>query len=122
MAWFKVDDQLHTHPKSRRAGLDAMGLWGVSGSFCMAYKTSGFVPGWFVASWPKGKALAVKLVTAGLWDESERDGESGWYFHDWEHHQPSDDEIERSREYARDRQRKRRRRLAEARESGGDKP
>jgi len=39
MPFFRTDDQMHGHPKARRAGLSALGLWDMSGSHSMAYKT-----------------------------------------------------------------------------------
>lgn len=122
MPWFKVDDTLHSHPKPRRCGLAAMGLWAVAGSHSMSYKTEGFVPDWFVSSWPKGRPLAAELVKCGLWETATKDGERGWKFHDWEHYQPSADEIEADRAYARERQRRRRAKLREARLTGRDTP
>lgn len=118
MPWFKVDDTLHSHPKPRKAGLPAMGLWALSGSYSMAYKTDGFVPEWFVASWQNGRKLADLLVKAGHWEIGEKDGDAGWFFHDWLDYQPSSDEIEADREHARDRQRKRREKLRQSREEG----
>ena len=120
MPWFKVDDTLHSHPKPRKVGLAALGLWSLAGSYSMAYKTDGFVPDWFVTSWPQGRKWADVLVKGGLWEIGEKDGEAGWFFHDWLHYQPSSDEIEQGREYARDRQRKRRQRLRDAREGGDE--
>lgn len=114
MAWFKVDDQLHGHPKPRSAGLEAMGLWSVAGSHSMAYKGDGFVPGWYVDSWPRGRRLAAKLVAARLWHEGERDGVPGYLFHDFEDYQPTSDEIEKDREASRVRQRNRRERMRQA--------
>jgi hypothetical protein len=93
-----------------------MGLWALAGSYCMAYKTDGFVPDWFVNSWPNGRRLADTLVKAGHWEIGEKDGEAGWFFHDWLDYQPSSDEIEADREHARERQRKRRQKLRESRE------
>ena len=110
--WFKVDDTLHSHPKTRTAGLDAMGLWAMSGAFCMAYKLPGRVPEWFVQGFPKGKQLATRLVDAGLW----RPAEGGWEFHDWDDYQPEPDVIERTREKARERQRRRRGRVRDEEE------
>ena len=115
MPWFKVDDTLHSHPKVRRAGATAVGIWATAGSFSMAYKLDGFVPLYFLDGWGRsGLTAAGKLVQAGLWVEGERDGEKGYWFHDWEDYQPSSDEIERDREQARERQRRSRdaRRLA----------
>jgi hypothetical protein len=117
MPWFKVDDALHAHPKARAAGLPAMGLWAMAGSYCMSYKTDGAVPAWFVAGWPQGKALAAKLVAARLWETAE----DGYLFHDWADFQPTAEEIEAEREKSRERQRARRQRIRAGR-SGGVTP
>lgn len=123
MPWFKVDDTLHGHPKARKAGLEAVGLWAVAGAYCSAYKTDGFVPEWYVSSWRNGRKLASRLVNAkvvtptGFWEPATKNGEPGWQFHDWDHFQPSAEEIEEDRENARERQRKRRKRLREARDA-----
>lgn len=111
MPWFKVDDDLHSHPKARRVGLASLGLWVVSGSYSMSYKTDGFVPEWFVNGWPNGRRYAHTLADSGLWEPAEQDGEKGWLFHDWADYQPLSDEIEADRDKARERQRKRRARL-----------
>ena len=119
MSWFKIDDGFHSHPKARRAGAAAVGVWATAGSFCMAYKTDGFVPAYYLDGWGKtGLTSARRLVECGLWDVAEKDGERGFQFHDWEDYQPSSDEIERDREQARDRQRKSRQARREAREKG----
>jgi hypothetical protein len=124
MPWFKIDDTLHNHPKARKAGLAAVGLFTVGGSFCMAYKTDGFVPKWYVLSWPQGLKLANYLVTAGVpagfWEPVIKNGEEGWLVHDWEDYQPSADEIESDRKNARERQRKRRAKLRAARNGTSD--
>jgi hypothetical protein len=114
VSWFPVDDAFHTHPKSRKAGLEAVGLWTVSGSFCMAYLTDGFVPEWFVKEKPRGAALAKRLVEAGLWKAGKKAGESGWWFHQWKpectkHH------VEAAREKARQRKAKQRESQRESR-------
>lgn len=120
MPWFKVDDTLHSHPKPRKAGLAAMGLWAMAGSYSMAYKLDGFVPAYFVTSWPQGRRLADQLVKNDQWSFGEKNGEPGWYFHDWHDYQMSSDEIEADRERARERQRGYRKRLRERKESGDD--
>lgn len=118
MAWFKVDDTLHSHPKVRRAGAAAVGVWAAAGSYCMAYKTDGFVPAWWLDSWGKtGHTSARRLVDAGLWLEVDGDA-PGYIFHDWEDYQPSSDEIERDRELARQRQRRHREKRRQARQEG----
>lgn len=111
MAWFKVDDQLHSHPKARRAGLEAMGLWLLAGSHCMSYLTDGFVEAWFVQSWPHGPELANVLVREGLWLKVE----GGWQFHDWGEFQPTREKVEAERESAAERQRRKRDRDSDGR-------
>lgn len=115
MPWYKVDDGLHSHPKARRAGLAALGLWTVAGSWSAQHAQEGFVPNWFAAGWPNGRKRATELVAAGLWHAGERDGEAGWWFHDWEHFQPSRAEIERDREHNRERQKRFREKRRQAR-------
>lgn len=115
MAWFNVDDHFHSHPKARRAGLEAIGLWTIAGSHCRAHKSNGFVPEWLVLSWPRGRATARRLVSAGLWHADEEKGEPGWRFHDWLDIHNDADELEKQREAARERQRKRRAKLEELR-------
>lgn len=122
MPWFKVDDGLHSHPKPRRAGLGAMGLWTVAGSWSAQHAQEGFVPDWFVAGWPSGRKHAGQLVEAGLWQPVTVAAETGWRFHDWEHFQPSKEEIERDREHNRERQKRFREKRRQARENGGEKP
>lgn len=106
MAWFKVDDMLHSHPKARKAGVAAMGLWALAGAHSCAYKEDGFVPEWFVVSWPNGKRLAAQLAEAELWEAGQKNGVVGWWFHDWCDYQLTADEIEKDRQLARARQQK----------------
>lgn len=108
MARFSVDDTFHGHPKAREVGLEAIGLWAVSGSNSMCYKLDGIVPDWFVSSWPRGRILARKLVSAGLWITVDDGDVKGWRFHDWDDYQPLSEEIERQREMSRERSRRRR--------------
>jgi hypothetical protein len=102
MTWFKVDDTLATHPKARRAGLAAMGLWAVCGAYSSQHLTEGFVPEWYVKTWPKGLILAQKLVDSGLWTVSETEG--GWVFHQWDERNPTKEEVEERRAVDRERQ------------------
>lgn len=82
---FRVDDQQHAKDESRQAGLTAMGLWTMAGSWSMspAVLTDGWIPDWYVTSWPSGRKHATALVNAGLWVKSERDGQPGYQFTDW---------------------------------------
>ena len=106
MPWFKVDDTLHGHPKAHRAGLAAMGMWVLGGSYSASYVTEGFIPEWWVAGFRGGRRLAAELVTARLWAPFVKDGEDGWIFHDWNRFQPSKAEIDADRAAASDRQRR----------------
>lgn len=99
MPWFRVDDTLSSHPKARQAGLPAMGLWALAGSYAAQYLTEGFVPEWYVLSWPSGKKHAAALVGAGLWLVTD----GGWMFHQWDERQPSKEQVEADRMKTRER-------------------
>lgn len=107
MTWFKICDGLHDHPKARRAGTAAMGLWALCGSFCASNLTDGFVPRDVALRYGTARQ-AAKLVEVGLWVPTERDGEDGWQFHDWLEYQPSREDVQRKRKAAAQRQAKRR--------------
>jgi hypothetical protein len=104
MTWFKVDDTLGSHPKARAAGLAAMGLWVVAGAWSSQHLTEGFVPDWYVNSWPSGQKRAANLVQSGLWIEED----SGFRFHQWDERNPSKEQVESERAAARERQRRHR--------------
>lgn len=93
MPWFKVDDQLHAHPKRHRAGLRAMGLWVIAGSWSSSQLTDGIVPEDMLSALGGRKADAAALVAAGLWDETP----GGWCFHDWGNQNPTRDDVESQR-------------------------
>ena len=115
MPWFKVDDTLHSHPKTRRAGLAAMGLWVIAGSYCSQYTTEGFVPNWFVSGQKNGHKIAAVIVASGLWEKATKDGEQGYLFHDWEHFQMTKEEVEADKAHNRERQRRYRAKQREGR-------
>lgn len=99
MAWFNADDKMHSHPKPRKAGLEAMGLWLVCGTYCTDYLTDGLVPAWYVDSWPKGKQLAQKLIKAGFWTPTEED----YRFLSWDEYQRTKKQVEEDKAKARER-------------------
>lgn len=108
MPWFAVDDQLHSHPKARAAGLEALGLWTVAGAYAGAYMTDGHVPAWVVDSWgPEARAAAQRLVDARLWDAVD----DGWTFRSWSEFQRTRAQVQEDRKKARDRQAARRARM-----------
>lgn len=97
-----------------------MGLWTVAGSWSSQQLTEGFVPEWFVATWPNGKKLARALVEAGLWNEADGP-EPGWTFHDWTDANPTAEKEKERRRKARERQRRLREKSAAKREEALDK-
>lgn len=84
MPWFKVDDQLATHPKTVLAGNAAMGLWVRAGSWSAAHLTDGYVPASVVPMLGATTRQAAQLVKAGFWHAED----DGYRFHDWDVFQP----------------------------------
>lgn len=100
MAWVKIDDQLHAHPKVRRAwraSPRALGLHLLALSYCGQYLSDGFVDEDFVEErLPRRaeRADALKaLVDAGLWDVAD----GGWQIHDFLEYNRSRAETEETR-------------------------
>lgn len=86
MTWVKLDDQLHAHPKIKRAWKcrTALGLHLMALSYSGCFNTQGFVPADFVeeklpAKKERERATGV-LVESALWEPVER----GWQIHDWD--------------------------------------
>lgn len=113
MAWFKVDDKLHSHPKRHRAGLRAMGLWVICGSWCGDQLTDGFVPRDMLAALGGKPAEAKALVDAELWEAVP----GGWQYHDWPAQNPTRSEVEGYRDRERQRKAEWRAKKSELRES-----
>ena len=114
MAWFKVDDKLHSHPKVLGVPLRAMGLWVKAGSWCADQLTDGHIPRAVLAPLNATTADARALVAAGLWLEAD----GGWQFRDWVDYQPTKDQVEKRR--AEDAQRKAEARAARAAAKAAD--
>lgn len=108
MVWFKVDDKLHSHKKAMRAGAEAMGLWALAGSWAADQLTDGWVPDYAALRiTAHAEEYAGRLVAAGLWIEGEREGDKGWWFHQWvENGQPTRSDVEKKRAGLRERQRR----------------
>ena len=79
MAWFKVDDKLHSHPKVLGVPLRSMGLWVLAGAWSADQLTDGFIPRAVLPALQAKPSDARDLVTSGLWLEVD----GGWQFHDW---------------------------------------
>ena|SRR5699024_824634 len=108
MAWFKVDDKFHSHPKVLGLPLRAIGLWTKAGAWCADQLTDGYIPKTAVTVLGGTAGDARLLVEAGLW---KVDGD-GWRFHDWLELQPSRKDTLEKREQ--DRARKAEARAAKA--------
>lgn len=119
--WFKVDDKLHSHMKAAMAGVPALGLWVLAGSWCMDQLEDGFVPDFIARRLdPDAEEHATLLVDAGLWVPAKRGKVRGWRFHDWEAHQPSKAKVLHDREANAERVRDWRRRKAEEQVNEGN--
>lgn len=104
MVWFKVDDKLHDHRKIRQAGVAAMGLWVLAGSWSSDNLTDGFVPETVLRRWEHNyRRLSEKLVSANLWSAETVEGEPGYRFHNWGERQPTSSDVEERRSEARQR-------------------
>lgn len=116
MTWFAVDDSFHGHPKladleQGKHFAEAIALWTISGSWCAAHLTDGWIPSaQFRRLVPfQVTKAAAELVRVGLWIESE----GGYRFRDWNHYQPTKDEVESRREGSAARTRKSRQKAKE---------
>jgi hypothetical protein len=117
MPWFKVDDGLHAHRKVIRAGINAMGLWVVAGSWCADQLSDGFIPDYVAQRLdPDFVKHAAALVAAKLWIPGEKDDETGWWFHQWSEdgRQPTAESVNAKRDDARERMAKLRAERSEA--------
>ena len=110
MPWFRVDDDLSSHPKAVLAGNAALGLWARSGSWCMKWLTDGHLPRDIARSFGT-PAEAKRLVDVGMWHTTghtcdacpqPRD-KGGYVFHEFGSRQPSAAELEADRQRGRER-------------------
>lgn len=102
MAWFKIDDKLPDNRKARAVrkshatksrDVAPFGLWTVAG----AWSDDGWVPLEWLEDWDDdAEELAERLVDAGLWHKTIRDGEPGYIFHDWHDQNPVKDDLDPS--------------------------
>lgn len=100
---FRVAETAAEHPKLRAAGLAAFGLWTAAGAWAMRELTDGWVPAYYVQTWPSGKRQAQKLVEVGLWYAETKNGIPGYRYHDWADFQRSADSVHEERAKARER-------------------
>lgn len=75
MAWFKIDDGFHCHPKVFAAGTPAVGLYVRCGSWAAQQVTDGIIPKHVAKMY--GTARMIKaLIDAGLWHQKGHDCDS----------------------------------------------
>lgn len=92
MAWAKVDDRLHAHPKWRRASKGARALWTTALSWCSSFPSDGVVPKDMLRVLDGTPSEAASLVSAGLWNVIPE----GWQFHQWEERNPDSSSVRAS--------------------------
>lgn len=123
MPWFALDDGFDTHPKVRRAGNAAIGVFVRLGAYAARHLTEGRLDGSLVRDYGT-PATVKKLVTVGLLHPAghdcprcEQPAEDGYVIHDFLDYNRSRKQIESSREAGRKRQQKGRARQADQRNS-----
>ena len=99
MPWLNADSKMYAHPKMRAAGLEAMGLWLMGGTYSADVLTDGHVPDWIVQSWPSGPELAQRLIDAELWEPAP----GGYQVLSWAEYQRTKEQVEAERKKARER-------------------
>jgi hypothetical protein len=116
--WFLVDDHFHSHPHAAKALATepaALSLWLLAGSWSSAHLTDGVVPDDELPRLaPDAVKLAEALVTARLW----RRVKGGYKFVPGVTHKiPARAAVERDRESAAERQRRRREAVSSRRDT-----
>jgi hypothetical protein len=110
---FRLAETAPEHPKLRAAGLAAAGLWSLAGGYAMRELTDGWVPEYWITTWPSGKKHAATLVTVGLWVAETRNGIPGYRFRDWLDYQRPAAKIHEERRKGRERAQRSRERSGE---------
>ncbi len=110
---FRVADTAPEHPKLRAVGLPAIGLWAAAGAYAMRELTDGWVPEYWVLTWPGAKRHATALVGIGLWERETRRSIPGYRFRDWLDYQRPASKIQEEREKGKERARRSRERAGE---------
>lgn len=93
MTWFKVDDNLWSHPKTIGLSHRAMALWVRAGAYAACHLTDGVVSRQALGILQGTAEDASELVHAGLW----LDHVEGYLFHDWHDYQPTRSKVQAER-------------------------
>lgn len=104
MAWFRVEDSFHFHPKVRAAGNAAIGLWLRCATYAAHYGTDGAVPADVALGYGKRREIDA-LVISGLWLPNG----DGWVMHDYLDYNPTAEQVRAKRAAARARMARQRR-------------
>jgi hypothetical protein len=114
MPWFALDDGFDTHPKVRKAGNAAAGLFTRLGAHCAKHLTEGHVDGAIVRDYGT-PAQIRKLLDVGMLHAAghncthpkcQQPGTGDYYLHDFLVYNQSRKQIEAAREAGRKRQQK----------------
>lgn len=112
MAWFAIDDGFDTHPKVRKAGNAAIGLFVRLGSHAAKHLTEGHLDGAVVRDYGT-PATIRKLIAVGMLHEMGHGcrncppvPEGSFYIHDYLDYNKSRGQVQAAREAARKRQQK----------------
>lgn len=120
LAWFKVDDGLHSSKKvmmiPRAQRLAAVGLWTIAGSWSAHQLTDGLIPDYMLKEWGATKKLVDALLQCGLWVTVQPSSDdqatvnawsrAGQAFANWAEYQPTKEEVDAQREKNREKVRK----------------
>ncbi|MYZ37496.1 MULTISPECIES: hypothetical protein [unclassified Streptomyces] len=112
MAWFALDDGFDTHPKVRKAGNAAVGLFVRLGVHATRHLTEGHLDGAIVRTYgtePNVRRLIAVGMLHGAGHTCSRcpqPADGGYYIHDYLDYNKSRAQIEAARENARKRQQK----------------
>ena len=105
MAWARIDDGFHDHPKVDEITLAAIGLWTLCLTWAHRHRRTAIIPGHVTAArvrkvaGKQGESLAAELVAARLWDVEE--GVGGWVIHDFADYLPKERDPDERRQAGR---------------------
>lgn len=114
MAWARLDDGFHAHPKVRATSRSALGLLALALSYSADYLTDGHIGSSFVSDHIRGRAAkreATELCERGFWEVTDE----GYRIIDYLDYNPSRAQVEDRRKAERDKK-------ARARSSRRDSP
>lgn len=119
MAWFAVDDGFDNHPKIRKAGNAAAGLFCRLGAYSARHNTEGVIPGPVARDYGTAAQLRKLTDLSMLHAEGHacrgcvQPDKGDYVIHDFLEYNRSKKEVTAAREAGAERQRRRRARLAE---------